>query len=76
MRSPWFPAIALTAAATTALVGPTAPTVEIRRNGVVVATTLTDVAYADSLGRVPGTYRYRVSHPAGTPISNEVPVTF
>lgn len=56
--------------------GATAPDVEIRRDGAVIATTPNDGAYTDSLGRVTGTYRYRVSHPAGTPVSNEVAVTF
>lgn len=55
--------------------GATATNVEIRRNGVVVATTANDGAYTDSLGRVTGVYRYQVAHPGGTTISNEVTVT-
>ena len=55
--------------------GATVPDVEIRRDGVVVATTPNDGAYTDSLGRAGGTYRYRVSHPGGTPVSNEASVT-
>jgi len=50
--------------------------VEIRRNGTVVATTTNDGAHTDHLNRAAGTFRYRVSHPGGTPISNEVVVTF
>lgn len=56
--------------------GATASTVEIRRNGSVVRTTTNDGAYTDRLGRVSGTFRYQVSHPGGTPISNEAIVTF
>jgi secreted PhoX family phosphatase len=56
--------------------GATASNVEIRRNDVVVATTANDGAHTDSLGRSTGTFRYRVSHPGGSPISNEVTVTF
>ena len=56
--------------------GATAATVEVRGNGAVVATTANDGAHTDSLGRVSGTFRYQVSHPGGSPISNEVTVTF
>jgi secreted PhoX family phosphatase len=56
--------------------GATAPQVEVRRDGVVVATTPNDGAHTDSLGRVTGTYRYTVSHPGGAPVSNEAAVTF
>lgn len=56
--------------------GATTPTIEVRRNGAVVATTANDGAHTDNLGRVSGTFRYQVSHPGGTPISNEVSVTF
>jgi secreted PhoX family phosphatase len=56
--------------------GATAPTVEIRRNDVVVAITANDGAHTDNLGRSRGTFRYRVAHPGGSPISNEVTVTF
>ena len=56
--------------------GATAATVEIRRNDVVVATTTNDGAYTDNLNRLTGTFRYRVTHPGGSPTSNEVTVTF
>ena len=56
--------------------GATAPQVEIRRNGAVVATTTNDGAHSDNLRRQTGTFRYRVAHPGGSPISNEVAVTF
>lgn len=56
--------------------GATSPTVEVRRNGVVMATTPNDGSYSDNLGPATGTFRYRVSHPGGTPVSNEVTVTF
>jgi len=56
--------------------GAATSSVEIRRNGTVVATTTNDGAHTDNLNRATGTFRYRVSHPGGTPISNEVVVTF
>jgi len=56
--------------------GAATASVEIRRNGTVVATTTNDGAHTDDLNRATGTFRYRVSHPGGTPISNEVVVTF
>ena len=56
--------------------GATSSNVEIRRNGVVRATTANDGAHTDNLNKAKGTFRYRVSHPGGTPISNEVTVTF
>ncbi|MGH3370822.1 MAG: alkaline phosphatase PhoX, partial [Nocardioidaceae bacterium] len=56
--------------------GATASNVEIRRDGAVVATTSNDGRHTDSLGRVTGTFRYRVAHPGGAPASNEVAVTF
>lgn len=56
--------------------GATTPTVEIRRNGAVVATTTNDGAYTNNLGKATGSFTYRVSHPGGAPISNEVTVTF
>ena len=56
--------------------GATSATVEVRRNGSVVATTANDGAHTDSLDKARGTFRYRVSHPGGSPISNEVVVTF
>jgi secreted PhoX family phosphatase len=57
--------------------GATSANVEIRRNGTVLTTTANDGAYTDRLHKsASGTYRYRVSQPGGTPISNEVTVTF
>ena len=56
--------------------GATSPNVEIRRNGSVVATTTNDGAHTDNLNKSKGTFRYRVSHPGGSPISNELAVTF
>jgi len=56
--------------------GATAPNVEVRRNGVVVTTTSNDGSHTDNLGKATGTFAYRVSHPGGTPISNEVTVSF
>ena len=56
--------------------GATTANVEVRRNGTVRATTANDGAYTDNLNKARGTFRYRVSHPGGTPISNEVAVTF
>jgi hypothetical protein len=55
--------------------GATSSKVEIRRNGSVLATTANDGAHTDNLNRRTGTFRYRVSHPGGSPISNEVVVT-
>jgi hypothetical protein len=49
---------------------------EIRRNDTIIATTTNDGAHTDNLGRSTGTFRYRVSHPGGTPSSNEVAITF
>jgi secreted PhoX family phosphatase len=56
--------------------GASASNVEVRRDETVVATTTNDGAHTDRLGRSSGTFRYRVSHPGGEPISNEVTVTF
>ena len=55
--------------------GATTDKVEIRRNGVVVDTTANDGAQNNNLGTQRGTFRYQVSHPGGSPISNEVVVT-
>jgi secreted PhoX family phosphatase len=56
--------------------GATSATVEVRRDGVVVTTTGNDGAHTDDLGKRKGTFRYQVSHPGGSPTSNEVAVTF
>jgi hypothetical protein len=41
----------------------------------VISTTPNDGAHTDNLNKKQGTFRYRVSHPGGSPISNEVTVT-
>ena len=56
--------------------GATTANVEVRRNGKVRTTTANDGAHTDNLNKSRGTFRYRVSHPGGSPISNEVAVTF
>ena len=56
--------------------GATSSTVEVRRNGSVITTTANDGAHTDPLGKAKGSFRYRVSHPGGSPTSNEVTVTF
>jgi hypothetical protein len=40
----------------------------------VLTTTANDGAHTDNLNRRTGTFRYRVSHPGGSPISNEVTI--
>jgi hypothetical protein len=55
--------------------GATSRDVEIWRDGVRRATTKNDGRHTDSLGTATGTFRYRVSHKGGTPISDEVAVT-
>ena len=40
------------------------------------ATTANDGFDSQSLGSATGTFRYQVSQPGGTPISNEATVTF
>jgi hypothetical protein len=56
--------------------GATTGTVEVHRNGSMITSTANDGAHTDSLSKSKGTFRYRVSHPGGTPTSNEVAVTF
>jgi secreted PhoX family phosphatase len=56
-------------------VGATASTVDVRRNGSVVATTANDGSYSEPLPKKNGTYRYTVSHPGGSPVSNQVSIT-
>ncbi len=56
--------------------GATGAQVEVHRNGVVVTTTANDGVHTDNLNRATGTFRYRISRPGGSPISNEVVVTF
>ena len=55
--------------------GASTPKVEIRRDGVVVATTANDGSHADNVGRLTGTVRYQVAEPGGARLSNEVAVT-
>lgn len=55
--------------------GATTAEVEIHRNDSLLVTTVNDGAHTDSLGARKGTFRYRVSHPGGSPVSNEVVVT-
>jgi secreted PhoX family phosphatase len=55
--------------------GATTSQVQIRRNNKVVTKTANDGAYTDNLDTRTGTFRYRVSHPGGSPISNEVAIT-
>jgi secreted PhoX family phosphatase len=54
--------------------GATAPQVEIRRNGKLVATTANDGRHTDAPKKA-GPYTYVVSHPGGAPASNAVTVT-
>jgi secreted PhoX family phosphatase len=56
--------------------GATTPNVEIWRNDTRLTTTANDGAHSDNLNRSTGTFRYRVTHPGGTPSSPEVSVTF
>ena len=46
------------------------------RNDVLRTTTANDGAHTDNLNRQRGTFRYRVTHPGGTPTSDEATVTF
>ncbi len=56
--------------------GATTSQVEVYRNDVLRTTTANDGAHTDNLNRQTGTFRYRVTHPGGTPTSNEATVTF
>ncbi len=56
--------------------GATTTNVEVRRNDKVITTTANDGAYTDNLNKARGTFRYRVAHPGGAPMSPEVSVTF
>jgi len=57
--------------------GASSPTVDIYRNGVVVATTLDDGFYTDSPGgRGHATYTYKVCEAGTQTCSNQATVTF
>lgn len=56
--------------------GATSTNVDVVRNGAVITTTANDGAYADSIGRVSGTFTYKVCEAATTTCSNEAQVTF
>jgi secreted PhoX family phosphatase len=55
--------------------GATTSRVEVRRDGVVLYKTANDGAKNDDVTGRTGTFRYRIAHPGGSPISNEVVVT-
>jgi hypothetical protein len=56
--------------------GATSSTVDIQRNGVVITTTPNDGAYTDILGKVSGTFSYRVCAAGTTTCSATATVTF
>ena len=56
--------------------GATSSKVEVHRDGAVLSVSRNYGRHSDLVGRQPGTFRYRVSHPGGTPSSNELAVTF
>ena len=56
--------------------GATASTVDIQRNGVIVVTTPNDGAHTDILGKVSGTFTYRVCNAGTTTCSSAATVTF
>ena len=56
--------------------GATAANVDIYRNGAPVTTTTNDGAYTDNLGRVSGTYVYKVCEEGTSICSNEATWTF
>ena len=56
--------------------GATSSTVDIQRNAVVVTTTPNDGAHTDVLGKVNGTFTYRVCNAGTTVCSNAASVTF
>lgn len=55
--------------------GATGANVDVRRNGAVVTTTANDGAHTDSLGKVSGTFTYKVCEAGTTVCSAEVSVT-
>src|SRR5687768_3228930 len=56
--------------------GATGATVDIQRNGAVVATTPNDGAHTDVLGKVSGTFTYRVCNTGTTTCSTTATVSF
>ena len=56
--------------------GATSSTVDLQRNGVVVTTTPNDGAHTDILGKVNGTFSYRVCNAGTTTCSAAANVTF
>ena len=42
----------------------------------MITTTPNDGTHTDNLARQTGTFRYRISHPGGAPISNQAAITF
>jgi endonuclease/exonuclease/phosphatase family metal-dependent hydrolase len=56
--------------------GATSTSVDVYRNGAKVTTTANDGAHTDSLGKVSGTFTYKVCEAATTTCSNESSVTF
>jgi hypothetical protein len=56
--------------------GATGASVDVQRNGTVVATTPNDGAHTDILGKVSGTFTYRVCNAGTTTCSNTASATF
>jgi len=56
--------------------GATASTVDVQRNEVVVVTTPNDGAHTDVLGKVSGTFTYRVCNAGTSTCSASASVTF
>jgi hypothetical protein len=56
--------------------GATASSVDIQRNTAVVATTPNDGTHTDVLGKVSGTFTYRVCNAGTTTCSNTASATF
>lgn len=56
--------------------GASGATVDIQRNGAVVSTTPNDGAHTDILGKVSGTFTYRVCHAGTVTCSSAATVTF
>ena len=56
--------------------GAAGTSVDVYRNGAKITTTPNDGAHTDSLGKVAGTFKYRVCEAGTTTCSNEASVTF
>jgi subtilisin family serine protease len=56
--------------------GSSASSIDVFRNGTRVTTTANDGAHADNLGRVSGTFTYRVCNAGTSTCSNDASVTF